>query len=73
MAPALTKSQVEEIKSTYLTGQYSMADLAFGYGVARSTVQAILEGVSWPELLDEGELENLAEVRASRRLYNNGN
>ena len=72
-AAVLTRAEVEEIRSTYLSGQISMTELACCFNVARSTIQAVLEGNSWPKILEKGEAEALARVRASRRLYHNGN
>ncbi len=65
----LTSDEVREIRELYLSGDWSMADLAWKWGVQRSTIQAILEGNSWSQLLAEGEFEALRQMRRDRQLH----
>jgi predicted DNA-binding protein YlxM (UPF0122 family) len=63
----LTDEQVRDIRSQYLNGDCSMAELSENFGVRRSTIQAVLDGRSWPELLAEGEIEALRKMRMERQ------
>jgi len=70
MAYILTNAQVAEVRQTYLTGEYSMSELASSFGLTKAAVQSILDCRNWSHLLTKGEAEALARVRAERR---NGN
>jgi predicted DNA-binding protein YlxM (UPF0122 family) len=63
----LNDAQVRDIRSQYLAGDCSMAELSREYGVRRSTIQAVLEGRAWTELLAEGEAEALRKMRMERQ------
>jgi len=65
----LTKDEVIEVRQTYLTGEWSMSELASKFGLTKAAVQSILDCRNWPELLTDGEAKALAQVRAQRRLY----
>jgi hypothetical protein len=62
----LKEREVCEIRRKYLTGNYSFSELARSYKISKATVQMILEATNWAWLLEEGEAEALAEVRAER-------
>jgi hypothetical protein len=47
---SLTESVVIEIRHKYATGQFTTAELATVYGVARTTVSAIIAGETWAHL-----------------------
>ena len=70
MPPVLTQQQVIEVRESYLTGEFSMKELASNFGLTKSAVRSILDCRNWPHLLAKGEAEALAQVRAQRR---NGN
>jgi len=70
MPPVLTQQQVIEVRESYLTGNYSMSQLASSFGLSKAAVQSILDCRNWPHLLAKGEAEALAQVRAQLR---NGN
>jgi predicted DNA-binding protein YlxM (UPF0122 family) len=63
----LRDEQVRDIRSQYLDGDCSMAELSREYGVRRSTIQAVLEGRAWAELLAEGEADALRKMRMERQ------
>jgi predicted DNA-binding protein YlxM (UPF0122 family) len=68
MPQILTKRQVVEVRQLYLTGYISMSELAQSFRLSKAAVADILTGRNWPLLLKAGELERLAQVRASRRV-----
>lgn len=43
----LTADDAERIRGMYATGNYSLADLAEGFNVHRTTVKRIVDGVYW--------------------------
>lgn len=43
----LTKQKANEIKDRYSSGKYSQRKLAKEYGIAQSTLQAVLAGETW--------------------------
>ncbi len=45
----LTRTQAEEIRQLYATGQYSQSQLARKYGIVQSTANAIILGKNWQE------------------------
>ena len=62
----LTDAKLREIKELYLTGKHSYVEIARRFGVARSTVQQILNCERWHHLLQPGEREALSEMRDYR-------
>ena len=67
MAYILTNAQVAEVRQAYLTGDFSMSELARNFGLSKAAVQSILDCRNWTHLLAKGEAEALARVRAERR------
>ena len=63
----LNDEEVCEIRSQYLTGNFSFADLALAFGVSRAAIADVLTGRYWRELLREGEAQALAAMRINRR------
>jgi hypothetical protein len=66
----LTDEDVVEIRSRYLGGNYSYPELARKFGVAKTTIQAVLTCVCWRWLLrenEEAELRAMREMRTERR------
>ena len=63
----LTGVEVGEIKSLYLTGVHSYADLARRFRVRKTTVQSIINTGRWDHALKSGEAQALARVREQRR------
>ena len=62
----LTDAEVGEIKALYLGGEHSYTDLAFKFGVRKTTAQQIINGERWDHLLEPGQAEALARVREQR-------
>jgi predicted DNA-binding protein YlxM (UPF0122 family) len=62
----LSEEQVTLIRQLYLDGRHSMNDLAADFHVTKSTIQAVLDCTNWRWLLDRGEAEALADMRAQR-------
>ena len=67
MAYILTNAQVAEVRQAYLTGDFSMKELAQNFGLTKSAVQSILDCRNWTHLLAEGEAERLRNMREQRR------
>jgi hypothetical protein len=63
----LTNATVKDIRSLYVLGDHSYADLAWWLDVHRSTIQKIINGERWHHLLEPDEAETLARVREQRR------
>jgi hypothetical protein len=63
----LTEEAVVDIRQRYLTGNYSYPELAVKFRVTKSTIQSVLSCVNWRWLLDDGEEEALARMRAERQ------
>lgn len=43
----LTEAQVTQLRECYAAGQISQAELALVYGVAQTTVSAVIRGITW--------------------------
>ena len=62
----LTNATVREIRSLYLMGNRSYLDLAWQFGVHKSTVQQIINCMRWDHLLEPGQAQALSEMRDQR-------